>query len=283
MKHRWKPLDFVMLLFFFVGIGILIYPYVSRSISAMIDQQYINYYQNQANQKNQQEMSAIQQAQEKKNRELTKRGNTPGTDTFTKAVENKKPIKKDKDYFEQHTIGVLNIPKIDVKLPIFDQTNDVLLQKGATLLNGTSIPVGGPSTHSVLSAHRGLPEATLFDRLPELKLKDLFFIKINKQTHAYKVDQIKVIEPTNISDLLITNGQDYVTLMTCTPYMVNTHRLLVRGHRVPYKASEQKKLVQKNDQQKLLRILLFVVGGVIIAIITFLIYRKLKSRKRPHS
>lgn len=279
MRRKWKPLDFVMLLFFFIGIGILAYPYVSRNISAIIDQQYINYYQNQANQKNQVQMAKLQKEQEKKNRELTQRGNTPGTDTFTKAVESEKAVKKDKDYFEQHTIGVLTIPKINVKLPIFDQTNDVLLQKGATLLNGTSIPVGGPSTHSVLSAHRGLPEATLFDRLPELKLKDHFFIKINKQIHAYEVDQIKVIEPTNTADLLITKDKDYVTLMTCTPYMVNTQRLLVRGHRVPYTPQLKNEQAKQNKQNRRVFLLILIASGIIIFLVGYLIYRKVRKKR----
>lgn len=278
MKRRWKPLDFVMLFFFFIGIGILAYPYVSRSVSSFIDQKYINYYQNQANRKNEQQMSALQQEQEKKNRQLVVNGNTPGTDTFTKAVENKKKTKKNKDYFEEHTIGVLNIPNINVNLPIFDQTNDVLLQKGATLLNNTSIPVGGPSTHSVLSAHRGLPEATLFDRLPELKINDLFFVKINHQIHAYKVDQIKKIEPTNVSDLLISEGKDYVTLMTCTPYMVNTHRLIVRGHRVPYKESIHKKLINENNQKKYLKLVYISGMAALILFIVILLFKNFKNR-----
>ncbi|MFC4772800.1 class C sortase [Enterococcus hermanniensis] len=279
MKHKWKLLDYFMLLFFFVGIGIVAYPYISRSLSTMFDQQYINYYQRQANKKNQQEMASLAAKQAKKNKKLTKEGNTPGTATFTKAVENKKKVEKSKDYFEQHTIGALTIPKINVKLPIFDETNDVLLQKGATLLNGTSIPIGGTATHSVLSAHRGLPEASLFDRLPELKLKDVFFIAINKETHAYQVDQIKVIEPTNISDLVISGTKDYVTLMTCTPYMVNTHRLIVRGHRIPYKVSQKMNLEKKNTEQSYLRITISVIIGMTLLISLIYFFNRRKKRK----
>lgn len=266
--------------YFFLGIGIIAYPYVSRSISAFYDQQYINYYQNQANQKNDQELAELQQKQAKKNKQLSKEGNTPGVTEFNRALNAKKNIKKDKDYFEQHTIASLSIPKIDVHLPIFDQTNDILLQKGATLLDGTSIPIGGPSTHAVLSAHRGFPEATLFDRLPELKKKDLFYIMINRETHAYQVDEIKVIEPTDVSDLTIIDGKDYVTLMTCTPYMVNTHRLLVRGHRVPYVPEVKKQLTKQNNQKKNSRLLMIIGAGAFILLLLWLLFKKKKRKKQ---
>lgn len=106
-------------------------------------------------------------------------------------------MKTDKTYFEKHTIGVLTIPEINVHLPIFDETNTVLLEKGASLLEGTSYPTGGESTHAVISSHRGLPQAKLFTDLPKLTLGDSFYIEINGQTLAYQVDQIKTVEPTD--------------------------------------------------------------------------------------
>lgn len=277
-KRKWNLLDIGMLLLFLAGIGILAYPYVSRGLSQFFDQQIINYYQEQASQKNQVEVAKVQAEQQAANEKLTDSGNNPGINSFNTTVEQTESVKKEKDYFEEHTIGILSIPKIDVRLPIFDQTNDILLQKGASLLEGTSIPIGGPSTHAVLSSHRGLPEAALFDRLPELKRKDTFLIEINQEIHAYEVDQIKVIEPTDVSDLLITAKQDYVTLMTCTPYMVNTQRLLVRGHRIPYhKQQELQKLIHKKNKQVAVPL---IIGGLLLGVILFLLLFLRKKRKK---
>lgn len=128
-----------------------------------------------------------------------------------------------------------------MKLPVFDVTNDFFLSKGATVLEGTSSINGGESSHSVISSHRGLKKAKLFTDLPKLKKKDQFYIEVLNETHAYEVDQIKVIEPTDTTDLLIVDGMEYVTLMTCTPYGINSHRLLVRGHRVSYTKAMAKK------------------------------------------
>ena len=131
-------------------------------------------------------------------------------------------------------IGHIEIPKIGQDLPVYAGTSEEVLQKGVGHLEGTSLPVGGNSTHSVLTAHSGLPEATLFTELRKLEIGDKFYIHNIKEILAYQVDQIKVVEPTDFNDLLIDPGHDYVTLLTCTPLMINTHRLLVRGHRVEY-------------------------------------------------
>ena len=131
-------------------------------------------------------------------------------------------------------IGHVEIPKIGEDLPIYAGTSMQVLDKGAGHLEGTSLPVGGKNTHAVITAHRGLPKATLFRHLDRLEKGDTFFIHNIETTLAYEVDQIKVIEPSNFDDVLVEEGKDYVTLLTCTPYMINSHRLIVRGHRVPY-------------------------------------------------
>ena len=129
-------------------------------------------------------------------------------------------------------IGYIEIPSIDCYLPIYHGTNESALQRGVGHIEGTSLPVGGESTHSVLSSHRGLPSARLFTDLDQLKEGDLFILHILDETLTYEVDQIRIVEPNNLSDLEIVEGEDYCTLVTCTPYGVNSHRLLVRGHRV---------------------------------------------------
>lgn len=131
-------------------------------------------------------------------------------------------------------MGYIQIPSINVKLPIFHTTDEEVLQIGVGHLEGSSLPVGGPSTHSVLSAHRGLPSATLFTDLDKVELGDEFYIILMDVHFAYEVDSIDVVDPDDTSLLAVEEGKDLCTLITCTPYGVNTQRLMVRGHRVPF-------------------------------------------------
>ena len=133
---------------------------------------------------------------------------------------------------ENSMIGYLKIDRIGVELPIYHGTSDEVLNKGVGHLQGSSLPVGGENTHCVMSAHRGLPSAKLFTDLDRVEKGDTFQIVILDQVLTYQVDFIKIIEPTDISDLQIIDGGDYCTLFTCTPYGINTHRLLVRGIRI---------------------------------------------------
>jgi sortase A len=133
---------------------------------------------------------------------------------------------------ENEMIGYLKIDRIGVELPIYHTTSDEVLNKGVGHLQGSSLPVGGVNTHSVLSAHRGLPSSKLFTDLDRMELGDTFQIVVLDQVLTYQVDFIKVIEPTDVADLQIIDGGDHCTLFTCTPYGINTHRLLVRGIRI---------------------------------------------------
>ncbi|EGP4726800.1 MULTISPECIES: class C sortase [Enterococcus] len=262
-----KLLDLLMLFLLLSGIGILAYPFVSDALNNYLDQQIISHYQQQAVKENEAVMAKIQENMTKKNQQLAKEGGNSGADPFTKKKE---PVKKDRTYFEKHTIGILTIPKINVNLPIFDQTTMKLLEKGACLLEGTSYPIGGKSTHAVLSSHRGLSQAKLFTNLPQLKIKDHFYIEINGQYLAYQVDQIKTVEPTETEALQIQEDQDLVTLVTCTPYMINSHRLLVRGHRIVVEPEEIKESLEKVKQAKCTAFLL-VSGLIGVLLLLFLV------------
>ncbi|MDM8213386.1 class C sortase [Enterococcus hirae] len=274
-KHKFRIMDLVMGLLLLIGLGVLSYPFVQDRLNDFLDQQVIQHYQNQANTENEKAIRKQQEKMEKANKKLAKEKTEPGVSNFNNAVnEQKTPKKPQKTYYQQHTIGVINIPKIKARMPIFDHTNDVLLAKGACLLDGTSYPTGGESTHAVISAHRGLPEAKLFTDLPDLKIGDKFYIEINKKTLAYQVDSKKVIEPTDTSDLKIVPGKDLVTLMTCTPYMINSERLLVTGHRVPYHPKDKKAIDQTSFYKKLLMIAtILVILLVLAAIIAWLHHR----------
>lgn len=130
-------------------------------------------------------------------------------------------------------MGVVKIPKINVELPIYHTTAESVLQIGAGHLEGTSFPIGGKSTHAVVSGHRGLPSSRLFTDLDKLEEGDIFSFTVLDQTVTYQIDQIRIVEPSAVDDLQIVDGQDLATLFTCTPYGINSHRLLLRGHRIP--------------------------------------------------
>lgn len=131
-------------------------------------------------------------------------------------------------------MGTVEIPKIGITLPIYHTTEEEVLERAAGHLEGSSLPIGGENTHAVISAHRGLPSAALFTDLDQLETGDHFLIHVLDETLCYEVDQILTVEPDDTSALQVEDGEDLVTLLTCTPYGVNSHRLLVRGHRVPY-------------------------------------------------
>ena len=133
-------------------------------------------------------------------------------------------------------MGYLEIPSIEVTLPVYHGTDEEVLQVAVGHIEGSSLPVGGPGTHSVISGHRGLPSATLLTDLDQLEIGDVFMLHVLDETLTYEVDQIHIVEPDDVSYLAIEEGEDLCTLVTCTPYGINTHRLLVRGHRIESQA-----------------------------------------------
>ena len=185
-------------------------------------------------------------------------------------------------------MGYIEIPAINIDLPIYHGTTGAAMEKGAGHMEGTSLPVGGIGTHAVISAHSGMASAKLFTDLDKLKLGDMFFITVCNQKLAYEVDNIAVVEPTDIDLIRIDTQQDYVTLLTCTPYGVNTHRLLVRGHRVDMAEeaiSEVEEKVkpaastwmERYEQGILIGIAIFL-GLLLIALLVYFI-KHLKQRK----
>lgn len=179
-------------------------------------------------------------------------------------------------------MGSVEIPKIDIKIPIYHTTEEEVLNKGAGHLEGSSLPVGGANTHAVISAHRGLPSASLFTDLDQLKEGDHFLIHVLNETLCYEVDKISVVEPEDTSDLAVEDGADLVTLLTCTPYGVNTERLLVRGHRVPYveEEVEEEKTALSGSSLRTNYLLWVFVGLFVTALFVFVLYLKEIKLKR---
>ena len=175
-------------------------------------------------------------------------------------------------------MGYIDIPKLDVVLPVYHGTSEKVLQSGVGHLKNTSLPVGGESCHAVLSGHRGLANAKIFTDLNKMEVGDVFYIKVLHHTFAYQVDQILTVLPSDTDSLQIEKGKDYVTLVTCTPYAVNTHRLLVRGTRIPYE--EAQKIDEEVGLQRTIPFnLILLIGGIIAFIIIWVSIKLHKRRK----
>lgn len=197
----------------------------------------------------------------------------PYTEREKKGVENYARMLEARE-----KIGYIDIPKINQQIPVYAGTSEDVLQKACGHLEGTSLPIGGKSTHSVITAHRGLPQVKLFRDLDKMEVGDVFYYTNVKETLAYQVDQILVIEPWNFDPVLVVEGKDYMTLLTCTPYMINSHRLLVRGHRIPY-VPEEKDEAEKKAKFNYKD---FIVPGfvILLLILILLIYLRRRRRRR---
>ena len=177
---------------------------------------------------------------------------------------------------DQGLICYIDIPKINVFLPVYHGTSAEVLERGAGHLDNTAFPIGGESTHSVISAHSAFPTETFFDYLTDMEIGDSFFIHVLDRVLKYEVDEINVVEPTDTTKLYTIRGEDHVTLLTCTPYSINTHRLLVRGKRVPYDqyASETAESITVNNNYIYIlgyRIS-FLTAGIVIAAFLLIVF-----------
>ena len=179
-------------------------------------------------------------------------------------------------------MGTVEIPKIKITLPIFHGTDEEVLEKAAGHLEGSSLPIGGENTHAVITAHRGLPSAALFTDLDKMKKGDHFLLHVLDDTLCYQIDKITVIEPEDTKAMAVEDGMDLVTLVTCTPYGVNSHRLLVRGHRAPYdpQALEDEGVPLNNMSLHTNYLMWIVVGLLITGIFSFFLYRREKNLRR---
>lgn len=271
-KRKKKQWPFIII--FILGLLVLSYPLVSRFYYRVESTQQVKSFDNKKKELTADEIKNRIDLARAYNKSLI---NLISTDPYVKKQleAGRKEYGRMLEINEQ--MGHIEIPKLDVDIPIYAGTNEEVLQKGAGHLEGTSLPVGGASTHTVITAHSGLPTAKLFTDLSKLKMGDKFFIHNLSQVLAYEVDRIKTVEPSNFSDLLIDSNRDQATLLTCTPIMINTHRLLVRGHRVPYNPNE---FVSMNKNNKLI-FWLKVVGFILLIILMALwLYRKTKKKAR---
>ncbi len=258
---------------FLAGLSLLLYPFVANQWNNYRQKQLISSYEQTVSQK--EASNGIDYDAELKKAEAYNEALLPSIlpDSFAiaDASEEDQTYMNTLNIAGDEMMGIVEIPKIDIKLPIYHTTKEDVLKQAAGHLEGSSLPIGGKSTHSVISAHRGLPSASLFTDLDQLKKGDHFLIHVLNKTLCYEVDKISVVKPEETSALAVEEGEDLVTLLTCTPYGVNTERLLVRGHRVPYE--EQKVADEKTPLSGIslhTNYLLWVIIGLVITTIFIL-------------
>lgn len=258
----------MIILMFAVGSLIALYPFYINALNDFLDEKRLEQVQK--------ELATKQDELEKKrkeNEELSKGGFAPGNDPFAEEISDK----QDEAYYQEHLIGRIAIPKIEVDIPLFDTTNHFLLNRGAAVLQGTSFPAGGQNTHTVISAHSGLPDRILFTDLEKVKKGDQFVLTVYGEKLAYEVNKIEVVLPSETSSLKIEAGQDLATLITCTPYMINSHRLLVTGHRVPY-TDKLEKAVEKGNKAREQKNIFILMGTILLVLLLlYLLYRAIKA------
>ena len=283
MKSKIKeniPFIFFTLLFL-IGFGIMLYPVISNALSQISYNETISSYEQSVSDENSLLYQSMIQEAVHYNEKLT---TSSIVDVFSDPeITNSEEYMNILNLNRDGVMGYISIPKIDIKIPIYHGTSSEVLSKGVGHLEGSSFPVGGESTHAILSAHRGLPSARLFTDLDQLEVGDKFYIYILDQVYTYQVDQVLVIEPSETEALQIQDGKDLVTLVTCTPYGVNTHRLLVRGERVEELAeqvieSEPNRDLTLNDY--VLYIGLF--GAIILVVVTIIIVWRIHRKNRSH-
>ena len=266
----------IIILFFLIGVGVLSYPLVSSVINNIDMRNAQGDYVEKAKSMEPAKIRKMFAEANTYNQSLI--SNMILTDPFDEEAYKKIGERYTKVFNagSDGLMGYIKIPKINVNLPIYHGTSLEVLSKGAGHLENTSLPVGGKGTHSVISAHSAYPTQTFFDYLTEIKEGDSFYIYVLDRVLKYEVDQIKVVLPNDTSNLYIEHDKDYMTLVTCTPYSINTHRLLVRGKRVHYDPDENVEIGAVSGGEGFLfffgyRLSYWTIGGIIVGFLFFVV------------
>lgn len=270
----------ILILVFVVGLSLLLYPTVSDYWNSFHQSQAITEYAQQV--ANLDNVLYDQLWQEATDYNQRLRGKA---DRYDLSEEELAEYEALLNVSGNGIMGYVEIDKIDCSLPIYHGTDEAVLQVAVGHIQGSSLPVGGESTHSVLSGHRGLPSAKLFTDLDKLEEGDIFILRILDETLTYEVDQIRIVDPYELDEIEIVEGQDYCTLVTCTPYGINTHRLLVRGHRVENQPVAQTVRVTADAMQIEPMLVAPVVAApmLLILLIVLLVSTRRKNEKGGRS
>ena len=260
-------------LIFIAGLCIFLYPSVSNYINSRNQSRAISNYEEMVNNISEEDYSKMWSEAKAYNEELAKKALN-----FDLSDEEREEYNKILNVSGTGIIGYIEIENIGVNLPIYHGTAESVLQVGIGHLEGTSFPTGTKSTHAVLSGHRGLPSSKLFSDLDQMIVGDTFLLHILDQTFAYQIDKINIVLPEETNDLAIVDNEEYVTLVTCTPYGVNTHRMLVRAKRVDY--SEETRLIVPADALRYNTMVVAPFIGAPILIIAFVVFLIRTSRPK---
>lgn len=265
----------VLILIFLVGLSLLLYPTVSDYWNSLHQSQAIVEYSRRVEEMDGELYEKLWNEAIEYNRVLADR-----SDRFEMTRADRQEYESLLNVSGNGIMGYIEVPAINCSLPIYHGTNEAVLQTSIGHLEGSSLPTGGAGTHCVVSGHRGLPCARLFTDLDKLTEGDIFILKVLDQTLTYEVDQILTVDPYDLSALAIDPQQDYCTLVTCTPYGINTHRLLVRGHRVENRTQTQDITEARDISQVKPVLILSLAAGVIIILIIILLVRARRKNRR---
>lgn len=279
-----KIFDMIRILVLLIAFCVLLYPTVSNYLYEKNSSKVVSRYDEEVMKLSSEEKQQMLEEARRYNEEMTE--NLDLLDPFS-------PVRDEMDaryaallnVDGDGMMGYVRIPKIDLELPVYHGTSESVLQSGVGHFEGTSLPVGGESTHTVLTGHRGLPSKLLFTELDELDEGDVFYVRILGEILAYEVDQILTVLPEDTGELSIVPGEDYATLVTCTPYAINTHRLLVRGHRVPYEEALAKEADEVSHGLKIpfevaVLLIAFVVLAAVFAVWMIMRNKRIKAGKK---
>lgn len=276
--RKWLKKHLVNMILFgiiLIGLGLLAYPTFADWWNSFHQARAIQSYAAAVANLDREEYDRIITAAEEYNKELARIG-----PIWNMTREQIREYNEELTIDESGIMGYIDIPKINVKLPIYHGINEDVLRVAIGHIAGTSLPVGGDGTHCVLSGHRGLPSARLFTDLDKVAEGDTWTLTVLDRTYTYECDQIRVVEPTDLSTLGMIDGKDYCTLVTCTPYGVNSHRLLVRGHRIANASGEANVIADAILIESVYIAPFIAVPMLVVLIIEMLIVTGRKRRKK---
>lgn len=272
MKKKLSTIAIILVLV--AGLSLLLYPTISDYINSLHQSRAIANYVEAVNNLDDDTYKKIWNNAVEYNKKLLKKNNR-----YKMTDEEKADYEAQLNISGAGVMGYVDIPSIKCTLPIYHGTDESVLQTAVGHIDISSLPVGGKSTHCVISGHRGLPSARLFTDLDKMTEGDLFMLRVLDETLTYEVDQIRIVLPDEISSLEITEGKDYCTLVTCTPYGVNTHRLLVRGHRVKNRELSKKAQITADAMQIEPLLVASIIAILILTILMIALMIKSKIRK----
>ncbi|NBJ68117.1 MULTISPECIES: class C sortase [Clostridia] len=269
----------IIIIIFLIGLGVFSYPMISNILSTQVHQSVVKEYAETVEKMDKKEVEQEKKKADNHNKKL-ENSEVDFVDPFSEEGSKGNKAAGNKSYYDAlniaPAIGSIEIPKIGSNLPIYHGTGEDVLSRGVGHLENSSLPTGKPGTHSVLTAHRGLPSAELFRNLDELGKGDQFFVNVLDESYAYEVYDVEVVLPHETQWLQTDDNEEYMTLLTCEPYMLNTHRMLVKGKRVPYDES----MKSATEEVDTFNYWYLVGAGIVFILILFWLWSRRKRKNK---